>query len=505
MSDIDDNENGEGNRPTDQSIITLEKESRKKSSKDTRKNKLSSKKVKTKDGNVSILKKLIKKLKSPSSSTSNTTSQAESITSPSEDKIQRLKTRTLEIDGQPVNLFDLDKNSKLIPMLQSLYSREIVVAEIVRQLAKWGVTSSQGRFDFDVGCGRMIRAPDIAYTPKEIYRSLNENQNWSFRGEPFTPVFVVEIGNISSYSKFEKLDRKFKDIYFAEGHLCNWDDILPRFTLEIWKIEHAIFQRESVSPEPTENNTLHNCPYCSKTLTSVYDMMKYIEKNSKSELDLLKQENARLMAKIKELEQIAKEKDKLEVRIVELEQITKLSQTENAKLKVEIEKLNRFVKNIEKQNRTVTNDLKSPKHFISLPIKNCENAQITDKSETQDFVSSSSHQEVTSEQIDNTISDIYYLNGTCFGESESLEEKTKTSSLHNAKTVTKCHDQNHTIDNFDTTSEMLESDNQIIEGLIQEITSNQTQSIVLPEINTNNGKIEISKSCIQDMIPDSVQ
>ncbi|CAG8616848.1 9303_t:CDS:1, partial [Cetraspora pellucida] len=227
--------------------------------------------------------------------------------------------------------------------------------------------------------------------------------------------------------------------------------------------------------------------------------------NSKSELDLLKQENARLMARIKELEQITKEKDELEVRIAELEQITKLSQTENAKLKVEIAELNRSVKNIEKQNQTVTNDLKSPEHSISLPSKNCENAQITDKSETRDFVSSSSHQEATSEQIDNTISDIYYLNGTCFGESESLEEKTKTSSLHNAKTMTKCHDQNHTIDNFDTTSEMLESDNQIIEGLIQEITSNQTQSIVLPEINTNNGKIEIIKSCIQDMILDSVQ
>ncbi|CAG8616830.1 9302_t:CDS:2 [Cetraspora pellucida] len=229
----------------------------------------------------------------------------------------QLKTRTLEIDGQPVNLFDLDKNGKLIPMPQSPYSREIVVAEIVRQLGDWniwtkqngGVTSSQGGFDFDVGCGRMIRAPDIAYTPKEIHRSLNEKQNWSFRGEPFTPVFVVEIGNISSHSKFEKLDRKFKDIYFAEGtsvqlawlidpenkeiHVYKrgqrrinhgWKDVvggdfLPRFTLEIWKIENAISQRESVSPEPTENNTPHNCPYCSETLTSVYDMMKHIESN----------------------------------------------------------------------------------------------------------------------------------------------------------------------------------------------------------------------------------
>ncbi|CAG8556707.1 14611_t:CDS:2, partial [Cetraspora pellucida] len=71
------------NRPTDQSIIPLEKESRKRPSKDTSENKLSSKKVKTKDRNVSMLKKLIEELKSPSSLTSSTTSQAESITSPS--------------------------------------------------------------------------------------------------------------------------------------------------------------------------------------------------------------------------------------------------------------------------------------------------------------------------------------------------------------------------------------------------------------------------------------
>ncbi|CAG8713947.1 14135_t:CDS:2, partial [Cetraspora pellucida] len=81
MSDVDDNEDGESNHPTDQSIISLEKESRKRPSKDTPENKLSSKKVKTKDKNVSMLKKLIEKLKSPSSSTSSTTSQVESITS----------------------------------------------------------------------------------------------------------------------------------------------------------------------------------------------------------------------------------------------------------------------------------------------------------------------------------------------------------------------------------------------------------------------------------------
>ncbi|CAJ0756219.1 13503_t:CDS:2, partial [Entrophospora sp. SA101] len=230
----------------------------------------------------------------------------------------QLKTRILEIDGHPVNLFDLDKNGKLIPMPQSPYSREKVVAEIVRQLSNWniwtrqngGVTSSQGGFDFDVGGGKTIRAPDIAYTPKEIDCQLDAQQNWSFKGDPFTPIFVIEVGNISTHSKFEELDRKFKDVYFAEGtsvqlgwlidpenkeiHVyrrdrcrinhgwknVNAEDFLPRFTLEIWKIEHVISQKESVSPEPTgDDNTPRNCPFCSETLTDVYVMFKHIENN----------------------------------------------------------------------------------------------------------------------------------------------------------------------------------------------------------------------------------
>ncbi|CAH1767044.1 3522_t:CDS:1, partial [Entrophospora sp. SA101] len=54
--------------------------------------------------------------------------------------------------------------------------------------------------------------------------------------------------------------------------------------------------------------------------------------NTKSELDLLKQENARLLTRIAELEQIAKEKNKLERRIVELERSAKENEERFAKL-----------------------------------------------------------------------------------------------------------------------------------------------------------------------------
>ncbi|CAG8752313.1 189_t:CDS:1, partial [Dentiscutata heterogama] len=47
-------------------------------------------------------------------------------------------------------------------------------------------------------------------------------------------------------------------------------------------------------------------------------------RNSKSELDLLKQENARLMARIAELEQIVKEKNELEFFPIHLQIISKL-------------------------------------------------------------------------------------------------------------------------------------------------------------------------------------
>ncbi|CAG8815967.1 19627_t:CDS:2, partial [Racocetra persica] len=105
MSDVDDNKDSEGNHSIDQSIIFLEKESCKRPSKDNSENKLSSKKVKTKNGNVSILKKLIEGLKLPSSSTSSTTSQAESITSPTNKEHRSQRKLYKEVKKQfPSNL-----------------------------------------------------------------------------------------------------------------------------------------------------------------------------------------------------------------------------------------------------------------------------------------------------------------------------------------------------------------------------------------------------------------
>jgi Uma2 family endonuclease len=134
----------------------------------------------------------------------------------------RLKNYTLEIDGKPVNLFELDENGKLVPMPQTPCRREQVVAEIARQLANWntqtqqggGVTTSQGGFYFIVDHEAAIRAPDVAFIPQHIVLRLTDEQAWSFQGAPFTPTFLVEVADVgedTDNSKFREADKRFKE------------------------------------------------------------------------------------------------------------------------------------------------------------------------------------------------------------------------------------------------------------------------------------------------------
>ncbi|KAF0556651.1 hypothetical protein F8M41_015011 [Gigaspora margarita] len=137
---------------------------------------------------------------------------------------KQLKNNPIEINKQPVDLFEY-KNKKLVPMPQCAIKIEAVVAQIVSQLDRWNaqthrngiVTSSQGGFNFNVSGKRTIDAPDVAFTPRRKYDSLTEEQCQTFKGEPFTPTFVVEVGNVAKPSDFKKLDAKFKNDYFAEG------------------------------------------------------------------------------------------------------------------------------------------------------------------------------------------------------------------------------------------------------------------------------------------------
>ncbi|RHZ88066.1 hypothetical protein Glove_26g292 [Diversispora epigaea] len=221
----------------------------------------------------------------------------------------QLKYHTFEINGQPVNLFELDKNGKLIPMPQATINMEAVVSEIVRQLGNWNiqtdqggaVTSSQGGFNFHVRGGRTIRAPDVSFTSKNVYRHLTQQQLWTFKGEPFTPMVVIEVSDTIKDSDtnkkkkaFDDLDEKFKFEYFAVGTSVQigwlidpknermwiykrnekgevfrreraWGgggidggDILPGFTLDVEMIKDIISQKSP--PTKSKGESQINCP-----------------------------------------------------------------------------------------------------------------------------------------------------------------------------------------------------------------------------------------------------
>lgn len=175
------------------------------------------------------------------------------------------------------------ENGMLISLPQAPIAHEAVVHEISRQLGNWNVhtcqngvvTTSQGAFNFSTTAKKKIRAPHIAFTPADTYNLLNDKQLWTFKGRPFTPIFVAEIANTTSEHIFCEVDNRFKNDYFAMGtsvklgwlvdpknsriwtyekndneitrNKCNWEDLnggdtLQGFTLDISIIERIVSQ-----------------------------------------------------------------------------------------------------------------------------------------------------------------------------------------------------------------------------------------------------------------------
>ena len=91
-------------------------------------------------------------------------------------------------------------------------------------------------------------------------------------------------------------------------------------------------------------------------------------------------------------------------------------------------------------------------------------------------------------------------------ENPGHNNSTNNSELtkNHSETVTKCHDQNSVLD--DPNDDILESENQIVEGLVQELTSEFSFASGNESLNESEVNIsEISKPCIQDMIPGSTR
>ena len=138
-----------------------------------------------------------------------------------------LKTHELIIDGIPISSFERESDGRLVPIPPVPIEEESAVGEIFGQLRDWnnhtgqhGVpTTSQGGFNFGAGA---VKAPDVAFTPRDVYRALDVQQRETFEGAPFSPNFVVEVDNLSTASKLNNLTSKFKDTYFPAGVQLGW-------------------------------------------------------------------------------------------------------------------------------------------------------------------------------------------------------------------------------------------------------------------------------------------
>ncbi|CAB4446885.1 unnamed protein product [Rhizophagus irregularis] len=254
---------------------------------------------------------------------------------------KKLKFSSIEIKGQPVNLFELDESGKLVPMPPTVISMEAVACEIARQLANWNVwtrqngivTSSQGGYDFNVGGLVTIRAPDVAFLTRDVYDDLTQEQRDSFQGDPFSLIFAVEVSDLSDRSVFQNLDDKIKYEYFApessvkrvwlvdpknkQIHLYRrgmnrypWGwrnidggEVLPDFILDVSEIDEIIEDSESessassssqgtersngsemsVSAEGSATSSSSDspesfdCPICDETFDDYYYFMRHFE------------------------------------------------------------------------------------------------------------------------------------------------------------------------------------------------------------------------------------
>ncbi|RGB39867.1 hypothetical protein C1646_753997 [Rhizophagus diaphanus] len=238
-------------------------------------------------------------------------------------------------------------NRKLIPVPYSPIAIETVVHEISRQLGNWNVetnndrlgvvTTSKGGFDFNVTNLQKIRAPDVAFIPKDTFLSLDEKQLWSFEGQPFTPIFIVEVSNLKNSEVEKEVDNKIKKDYFARGtsvklgwlidpinHIIwvykrnkrdlpyryqrKWEDldagdVLPGFTLELENLELEVIDdiigKDSESDYEEEEddddddddddegekrrkkikkNKAAECVYCDLRFSTPTKMAKHIKK-----------------------------------------------------------------------------------------------------------------------------------------------------------------------------------------------------------------------------------
>ncbi|CAB4386698.1 unnamed protein product [Rhizophagus irregularis] len=120
------------------------------------------------------------------------------------------------------------ENGRLLPIPQSPIANEAVVHEISRQLGNWNVETSQN---------------GIVITSQGGY----DFSLLTFLGQPFTPIFVAEVVNVSKEAIFNEYEKDDDDENITHQK-CKWEDldsdnILPDFTLDIEFVEKIILQK----------------------------------------------------------------------------------------------------------------------------------------------------------------------------------------------------------------------------------------------------------------------
>ncbi|KAJ3308122.1 hypothetical protein HDV04_001734 [Boothiomyces sp. JEL0838] len=208
--------------------------------------------------------------------------------------------------------------NRLVPARMVTYGKEKVAGQIAGLLYEWikwnseiggRMTTSQGAFI--LGTMRDVRMPDVAYTPRNVDRNLNQQQQWTYQGEPFSPTFVVEIDTLTgSASQRGNLDIKMKRDYFPNGIMLGWlidpehkimivykknadtgeadvsedtswrnlygDEALPGFVLESLDLDLVLNQQPGSSSED-EMDAAYYCRKCNMEFKKDSEMAKHSE------------------------------------------------------------------------------------------------------------------------------------------------------------------------------------------------------------------------------------
>ncbi|CAG8659480.1 5500_t:CDS:2, partial [Racocetra fulgida] len=214
------------------------------------------------------------------------------------------------------------------------------------------------------------------------------------------------------------------------------------------------------------------------------DLLRELNAKLLAEIAELRKENAEIKAKNTKLKQ---DKEDIEARFAKLEQSDKEKTDLIAKLEWDVSQI---------KQASVTSQL-----LISPSIKNHSD---------QDDSTDSVNLEQTQSAISPEPMPLPLLcNANTVTNGHDREEIIPSPLPSDAKTVTNGHDQNNVYVNSVNISEVFESDDQIVENLIREMSHDHTQSFISSKNDSTSldisGSGEISKSCIQNIIPGSAQ